>query len=247
MLLGWGVFEIVRGLEAEGYRWRWEAIPQFFVREDAETGAMRPGLLLTGLLVTLQISVASIVLSLALGIVVGVCRIVREPVLRASSRIYIELIRNTPLLVQIYVIYYVIGSALDLSRFAAGVAALTVFTAAYIAEVVRGGIESIERGQTEAAQALGLSWMQSMRHVIMPQALRRMLAPLTGQFITLIKDSSLVSVIAIMDLTLAGKTIQGTYFLSLETWLTVAALYFCMTFPLALVSRYFEKRFEYHH
>lgn len=272
-VLGWGVWRIVDALEDQGYRWRWHRIPEFFQIEyipgevaapppgdtaatvtvepalggdEAQEGRWRLGLLVVGLITTVQLSFVSILTSLALGVVVGMARIVREPVLRFCARVYIELIRNTPLLVQIYVIYYLVGSAFDMGRFAAGVAALTIFSAAYVAEIVRGGIESIERGQTEAAQAIGLSWVQTMRHVILPQALRRMMAPLTGQFITLIKDSSLVSVIAITELTLAGKTIQGSHFISLEIWLTVAALYFCMTFPLSIISRVFEKRFEYH-
>lgn len=245
LLLGGLFWGIQRGLKENGYTWRWHRIPEFLVHRDAESGDLKPGLLLTGLSMTLRLSLVAIGTSLALGIVVGLCRITTEPVLRGATRVYIELVRGTPLLVQIYAIYYLIGSALQMNKFVAGVAALTVFTSAYVGEIVRGGIESIDRGQTEAARALALSWGQAMTHVIMPQAMRRMVAPLTGQFISLIKDSSLVSVVAVTELTLAGKTIQGTYFITMEVWLTVAALYFSMTFPLSLVSRWLEKRFAY--
>lgn len=245
LLMGGLLWAIQSGLEKNGYTWRWHRIPGFILHRNEETGGLEPGLLLTGLSMTLRLSLVSIGTSLALGIVVGLCRNTTEPVLRGATRAYVELVRGTPLLVQIYAIYYLLGSALQMNKFAAGVAALTVFTSAYVGEIVRGGIESIDRGQTEASRALGLTWGQSMRHVIMPQAMRRMVAPLTGQFISLIKDSSLISVVAVTELTLAGKTIQGTYFLTMEVWLTVAALYFSMTFPLSLVSRWLEKRFAY--
>jgi polar amino acid transport system permease protein len=245
LLLGCLLWAIQRGLEQNGYVWRWSRIPGFLIHRNTETGALQAGLLLTGLWMTLRLSLVAIVTSLAAGIVVGLCRITTEPVLRGATRVYIEVVRGTPLLVQIYAIYYLLGSALQMDRFVAGVAALTVFTSAYVGEIVRGGIESIERGQSEAARALGLSKTQTMAHVIMPQAMRRMVAPLTGTFISLIKDSSLVSVVAVTELTLAGKTIQGTYFLTMEVWLTVAALYFAMTFPLSMISRWLEKRFAY--
>lgn len=245
LLIGGLLWAIQSGLEKNGYTWRWHKIPGFLVHRDAETGNLKPGLLLTGLSMTLRLSLAAIVTSLALGIIVGLCRNTTEPVLRGATRVYVEIVRGTPLLVQIYAIYYLVGSALQMNKFFAGVTALTVFTSAYVGEIVRGGIESIDRGQTEASRALGLSWGQTMTHVIMPQAMRRMVAPLTGQFISLIKDSSLVSVVAVTELTLAGKTIQGTYFLTMEVWLTVAVLYFSMTFPLSLLSRWLEKRFAY--
>lgn len=245
LLIGGLIWAIRRGMEENGYTWHWEKIPQFLVHRDEATGALEPGLLLTGLWMTLKLSFVAILTSLGLGMVVGLCRITTEPVLRGATRAYIEVVRGTPLLVQIYAIYYLIGSAMQMNKFVAGVAALTVFTSAYVGEIVRGGIESIERGQMEASRALGLSWVQAMTHVIMPQAMRRMVAPLTGQFISLIKDSSLVSVVAVTELTLAGKTIQGTYFITMEVWLTIAALYFSMTFPLALMSRWLEKRFSY--
>lgn len=232
-------------LDELGYKWRWERIPQFLVYRNETTGALAPGLLAKGFLMTLRLSLAAIVCSLVFGVIVGVCRIAQEPVLRWTTGIYIELVRGTPLLVQIYGIYFLVGSAFQMTKFVAGVTALTVFTSAYIAEMVRGGIESIDRGQMEAARTLGLSWRQSMMHVIMPQAMRRMIAPLTGQFISLIKDSSLVSVAAVTELTLAGKQIQGTYFLTMEVWITIAVLYLGMTIPLSFLSRYLERRFAY--
>jgi len=242
---GLALWYIGLSLDELGYKWRWERIPQFlFYRNDA-TGAWQAGLLAKGFVMTLKLSVVAIACSLVCGVVVGVCRIAQEPVLRWTTGIYVELVRGTPLLVQIYGIYFLVGSAFQMSKFVAGVVALTVFTSAYIAEMVRGGIESIDRGQMEASRALGLSWTQSMVHVIMPQAMRRMIAPLTGQFISLIKDSSLVSVAAVTELTLAGKQIQGTYFLTMEVWITIAVLYLGMTIPLSFLSRYLEKRFAY--
>jgi His/Glu/Gln/Arg/opine family amino acid ABC transporter permease subunit len=245
LLLGGLFWAIQRGLEQNGYVWRWQPHSGISHPSQRRDGRASGGVAADGPLDDVAAFACGDCTSLAAGIVVGLCRITTEPVLRGATRVYIEVVRGTPLLVQIYAIYYLLGSALQMDRFVAGVAALTVFTSAYVGEIVRGGIESIERGQSEAARALGLSKTQTMAHVIMPQAMRRMVAPLTGTFISLIKDSSLVSVVAVTELTLAGKTIQGTYFLTMEVWLTVAALYFAMTFPLSMISRWLEKRFAY--
>jgi polar amino acid transport system permease protein len=142
---------------------------------------------------------------------------------------YVELIRGTPLLVQIFIVYFFIGTVLNLDRFTAGVAALAVFTGAYVAEIVRAGISSIHKGQMEAGRSLGMTSAQTMRYVILPQAFKRVLPPLAGQFINLIKDSSLVSVISITDLTKAGREVVSSTFSPFEVWFTVALLYLVLT------------------
>ena len=201
-----------------------------------------PGPLLIGLWITLKISALSLVFALALGLVAGLGRVSANPAAHNLATTYVEIIRGTPLLVQIFIFYFFIGTVLELSAFTAGVAALAVFTGAYVAEIVRAGIEAVPKGQMEAARSLGMSYAQAMRHVILPQALRRTLPPMAGQFINLIKDSSLVSIIAITDLTKAGREIVSSTFAPFEVWFTVALMYLVLTGTLSWVVRRMERR-----
>jgi polar amino acid transport system permease protein len=208
----------------------------------ARKSGIRPGPLLVGLWLTLEISALSLVFALLLGVITGLGRVAHNPALRNLAATYVEIVRGTPLLVQIFIFYFFIGTVLELSAFAAGVAALSVFTGAYIAEIVRAGIESVPRGQMEAARSLGMSYGQAMRYIVLPQALRKTLPPLTGQFINLIKDSSLVSVMALTDLTKAGREVVSATFSPFEVWFTVAAMYLLLTGSLSLLVRRLEKR-----
>jgi polar amino acid transport system permease protein len=205
-----------------------------------------PGPLALGLWITLKISAISLVFSILLGLFAGLARVARNPALRDLSTVYVEVIRGTPLLVQIFIVYFFIGTVLQLPAFAAGVVALSVFTGAYVAEIVRAGIQAVPKGQTEAAQSLGLSGLQTMRHVILPQATRRILPPLAGQFINLIKDSSLVSVMALTDLTKAGREVVGSTFSPFEVWFTVAAMYLVLTGGLSWAVQRVERRLNRH-
>jgi polar amino acid transport system permease protein len=209
----------------------------------ARRDAINAGPLLHGLWLTLEISALSLVFALLLGLVVGLGRVSRNPAARDLATVYVEVIRGTPLLVQIFIVYFFIGTVLKLSAFAAGVVALSVFTAAYVAEIVRAGIEAVPNGQTEAAQSLGLSGFQTMRHVILPQAIRRILPPLAGQSINLIKDSSLVSVMALTDLTKAGREVVSSTFSPFEVWFVVALMYLALTGLLSLAVRRLEQRY----
>ncbi|RJG13094.1 amino acid ABC transporter permease [Pseudomonas cavernicola] len=200
------------------------------------------GPLLWGLWATLWISVASGVIGLLIGLFMGLCRLSRNPTLRDLSTVYVELVRGTPLLVQIFIFYFFIGTVLNLSREFAGVAALALFTGAYVAEIVRAGVQSIAKGQGEAARSLGLTAPQSMRHVILPQAFKRVLPPLAGQFISLVKDTSLVSVIAITELTKSGREAITTSFSTFEIWFCVAALYLLINLPLSQIANRLERR-----
>jgi polar amino acid transport system permease protein len=201
-----------------------------------------PGPLLIGLWMTLKISALALVFALALGLVAGLGRVASNPAARNLASTYVEIIRGTPLLVQIFIMYFFIGTVLELSPFTAGVAALAVFTGAYVAEIVRAGIEAVPRGQMEAARSLGMGYATAMRHVILPQALRKTLPPLAGQFINLIKDSALVSVIAITDLTKAGREIVSSTFTPFEVWFTVALMYLVLTGALSWLVQRLEKR-----
>ncbi len=200
------------------------------------------GPLAVGLWVTLKISALSLLFALLLGLLAGLGRVARNPAAQLLATTYVELIRGTPLLVQIFIFYFFVGTVLQLSALTAGVAALAVFTGAYIAEIVRAGIEAVPRGQMEAARSLGLSVPQAMRHVVLPQALKKTLPPLAGQFINLIKDSSLVSVMALTDLTKAGREVVASTFSPFEVWFTVALLYLLLTGTLSVFVRRLERR-----
>jgi len=201
------------------------------------------GPLMWGLWTTMWLSAASSIMALFIGLITGLCRISKNLTLRGLAVIYVEFIRGTPLLVQIFIAYFFIGTVFNLNRNVAGVGALAIFAGAYVAEIVRAGIQSIPRGQMEAARSLGMSVLQSMVHIILPQALKRILPPLAGQFISLIKDSSLVSVIAITDLTKSGREIITSTFATFEVWLTVAAMYLVVTSLLSQLVFYMERRF----
>jgi len=229
------------------YIWHWEKIPEmlfYYGSKSAEDPIVkvRMGILMMGFMLTLKISVASIFFAIIIGTVVGIARLSKEPVTRWLSLAYVELIRNTPLLVQIYIIYFFVGSLLKLTAFVAGTAALATFAGAYVGEIVRAGIQSIHKGQMEAARSLGMSYSEAMRHIILPQAFKRIIPPLAGQFISLIKDSSLVSVIALGDLAFQGQQAVARTYYAFEIYFTMAFLYLIMTFTLSMATQYVERR-----
>ena len=203
---------------------------------------IKVGPLLGGLLITLQVSVFSIFFAIIIGVFTGLARISINPVLKKLAVLYIELIRGTPLLVQIFIFYFFVATILSLDRMTAGIAALSLFAGAYIAEIVRAGIQSISKGQMEAARSLGMSYTKAMMYVILPQAMKRTLPPMAGQFISLIKDSSLVSVISITDLTKAGREVVASTFSPFEVWFTVALMYLLLTSGLSLAVQKLERK-----
>lgn len=200
------------------------------------------GPLVKGLWTTMWLSFVSGTLGMILGLITGLCRVSKNPALRGLSIIYVEVIRGTPLLVQIFIFYFFIGTVLNLDRLVAGVCALAIFAGAYVAEIVRAGIQSIPRGQTEAARSLGMNAFQTMVYIVLPQAFKRTLPPLAGQFISLVKDSSLVSVIAITDLSKAGREVITSSFATFEVWFVVAALYLAVTSILSQFIFWVERR-----
>lgn len=213
--------------------------------EDDTVGyskAWHIGPLIHGLGVTLWISLLSGLLGMVLGLVAGLCRVSTNLTLRGLAVTYVELVRGTPLLVQIFIFYFFIGTVLDLDRIIAGVLALGIFAGAYVAEIIRAGIQSIPRGQMEAARSLGMTVPQAMIYIILPQAFKRTLPPLAGQFISLIKDSSLVSVIAITDLTKSGREVISSSFATFEIWLVIAVLYLIITMALSQAIFWIERR-----
>ena len=216
-----------------------------YVMVDDKVGSTREwkaGPLAHGLWVTLWISALASVIGLVIGVITGLCRVSRNLTLRQLSITYIEIIRGTPLLVQLFIFYFFLGTVLDIGRLPSGIFALGIFAGAYVAEIIRAGIQSIPKGQMEAARSLGMNVPQAMIYIILPQAFKRTLPPLAGQFISLIKDSSLVSVIAITDLTKSGREVITSTFAVFEIWFVVAFLYLILTFTLSQVVAWVERR-----
>ncbi len=207
------------------------------------TKAWRLGPLMLGLWTTLWLSAVSSVFALFLGLITGLARISDNFTARGLAMLYVECIRGTPLLVQIFIAYFFLGTVFDLSRNVCGIGALALFAGAYVAEIVRAGIQAIPKGQMEASRSLGMTALQTMKDIILPQAFKKILPPLSGQFISLIKDSSLVSVIAITDLTKSGREIITSTFATFEVWLVVAAMYLLVTSILSQIVFYMERRF----
>ena len=189
------VWLLLRGAELSGYNWQWRKVPGFLI--SWQDGRPVAGALLRGLGVTLALTPAALLAAGLIGLAAALLRLLASPVGRVLSRVYLELVRNTPLLVQLFCLYFVLAPILGLGRMCTAILALGLFEGAYVSEIIRAGILSIDRGQWEACQVLGLNRWQSYRHVVLPQALRRMLPPLTSQAVSLVKDSALVSTIAV--------------------------------------------------
>lgn len=206
------------------------------------TMELAAGPFLKGFWTTVWLSFISGIFSLIIGLIGGLCRISKNPTLRDLSTIYVELIRALPLLVIIFITYYFFGTVLKLSHETAAIISLSLCSGAYISEIIRAGIQSISKGQTEAARSLGMGAPSTMWFIILPQAFRRILPALTGQFISLIKDTSLVSAIAIVDLTRAAQLSTTTSMKPFEMWFCAAALYLVITIPLSMLAHYLEHR-----
>lgn len=203
-------------------------------------------LLLEGAAVTVEITALSVGLGFLIGMLVGVARLAKTRLLKWLAMIYIDFIRGTPLLVQIFLIYFALpmitGTRID--PFIAAITACSINSGAYIAEIFRAGIQSIDKGQVEAGRSLGLSWYQTMRFVVMPQAFKRVIPPLGNEFIAMLKDSSLVSVIGFEELTRCGQLIIAKTYNSFEIWMAVAMLYLIMTLTISRLVAFLERRYN---
>lgn len=216
------------------YRLNWNSIYQY--RQ----------MFLRGWLTTIAISAAALVLSTFVGLVFALARRSRILPLRYFGQIYIEVVRGTPLLVQILIFFYVVFDAFGVdNRYLVGVLTLSFFSGAYISEIIRAGIESVGKSQLESARAIGLTLSQTYRYVIFPQAFRQTLPPLAGQFASLIKDSSLLSIISISEFTWNAEAINSRTFSTLESYIPLAVGYLILTLPISLWTRHLERRHKY--
>ena len=253
------------------YNWHWGFLWEYILRWDEEQQAYAPNLLLKGLATTFRLVIWSMLLASIIGIVMGIMRTSSRIFFRTVSRLYVEFIRNMPPVVFIFVFFFFISSQFvpllgidELSVNASpetialleillgppelfanvisGIICLALFEGAYITEIIRAGIQAIDKGQTEAGQSIGLTRFQTLRWVIFPQAVQKVIPPLTGQFITLIKDSSIVSLISIQELTFLAQEVAYSTQYVFEIWLFVAGVYFCICYSLALLFAKLEKR-----
>ena len=253
------------------YKWNWGRVTNFVIRFDKDSGTFVANLLLHGLATTLRLAVWGTVLATIIGLVMGYWRTCENLTLRIISRCYVELIRNIPPVVFIFIFFFFISSQIFpalgfdnidpdssfvdntifrimfgdpvlLSNFLAGMVCLAMFEGAYITEIVRAGIQSIPKGQWEASRAIGLSPFNVLRDIILPQALRKILPPLAGQFITLIKDSAIVSLISIQELTFLATEVAASTTKVFETWILVGAMYFVLCYGFALLFAWLERR-----
>jgi len=229
-LLAGALYVVLARME---YRWDWGGALDYRARFQA------------GLRMTVQLSIGALAVGLVLGTAGCLLRLARSEAPRFLGTLYVEVVRGTPLLVQLYIAYFCIPKAAgieDPSPPLVGTLALGVFAGAYIAEILRAGVESIDRGQTEAAFALGLTRTQALVHVIAPQAVRRVIPPLTGQLVSLVKDSSLLSIISVVELTKVAELRAALTYRVFESYLPLAALYLLVTFPLSRLSARLEAR-----
>lgn len=256
---------------ALNYDWRWEKIPNYLYRYKESEDRWVANLLVQGLYATIRISIYSGILALILGVILGIARCSANLTIRMLARTYLEFLRNVPPVVVIFIFFFFLSEQLitalnmeswargiarsdnnavwtflfgDMRRFPAlisGVIVLALFESAFVGEIVRAGIQSVDKGQREAARSIGMSTYQELRYIVLPQALRKVLPPLANQFITLIKDSSLVSLISVPDLTFKTVELVASTRLIFEAWLTAAAFYFVICFGLSMLFRRLEK------
>ena len=222
------------GFSRLNYTFMWENVWEYRVN------------MANGFLMTIYISAASLVLSTLLGLFFGLAQRSRLHALRIFSRIYIEVIRGTPLLVQLLIFFYVIANALGVNnRYVAGIIVMSIFAGAYLAEIIRAGVESVGGTQLETAKAIGLTRRQTYRFIVFPQVIKRVLPPLAGQFASLIKDSSLLSIIAIKEFTMAAREVNANTFSTLESYIPLAVGYLLLTIPISVMTKRLERRYSY--
>jgi len=237
--VGWVVLS---GATSMGYAWKWDRVPRYIYR--IVDGEFIPGPLLKGLLVTLNLSWISMLLALCIGLAAAILKLSGSIAGRFAAQAYVEVIRNTPILVQILIIYFIIGRIFDIPRFWCGVLCLSLYEGAFVAEIIRGAIVAVRKGQWEAGASLGLGRFDIYRDVVLPQAIPLMMPPLAGALVNLVKHSAIVSVIAVFDLATETRTAVADSFMAFELWLTAAGMYLAVTLTLSAAAWRVEKRFS---
>lgn len=234
----WGSYT---GAQNMGYNWQWYRVPQYLYSFTDD--GFQFGELLIGLAATIRLSLSAFLLACVLGLGVALFRLSGLVLGSAVAVGFLELIRNIPLLVLLYLFYYVLGPIFGFDRYTASILTLAVFHSALISEILRAGINAVPKGQWEAAKSIGMSQPQTYRYIILPQSVRFMLPPMTGEVVHLIKSSAIVSVIAVAELTTFGRNIISDTYMSFEIWFTVAIVYMVVTLILSIGVSYLERRY----
>ncbi|MEH6443145.1 MAG: amino acid ABC transporter permease [Oceanospirillaceae bacterium] len=229
------------GAQAMGYNWQWYRIPQY-IYQFTDDG-FQWGEIIIGLFKTIEISALAFGAALILGFLVVVLRLSGLVVGSAVAVAFLEIVRNTPLLVLLYLFYYVLGPIFGFDRYWASILCLTVYHAALISEIFRAGINAVPKGQWEGARSIGMETSQAYLFIILPQSVRFMLPPMTGEVVNMVKSSAIVSVIAVAELTTIGRNIISETYMSFEVWFTIAAVYLVVTLILSFGVSYVEKRY----
>lgn len=254
------------------YKWRWELIPSYIVGWHSGREEYFANILLQGLTATVRISIYASILALVLGTILGIARCSANLTVRMLARTYLEFLRNIPPVVVVFIFFFFLSQQLidafnldrwaraiarqddiaiwefffgDMRRFPSllsGVIVLALFESAFVGEIVRAGIQAVPKGQREAARSIGMSWAQELRYVVFPQAFKKVLPPLANQFISLIKDSSIVSLISVQELTYKTTELVASSRMIFEGWITTAAFYFTLCFGLSRLFSHLEKR-----
>lgn len=260
---------------ALNYKWRWDRIPNYILRWSEKDGAWVSNLLLQGFITTIRISIYSGILALILGVILGISRVSNNLTVRMLARTYLEFLRNIPPIVVIFIFYFFLSEQLiaalnieswargisrqedngiwtfffgDMRRFPAlisGVIVLALFESAFVGEIVRAGLQSVDKGQHEAALSIGMGPLNKLWFIILPQAVQKVLPPLANQFITLIKDSAIISLISVQELTFKTVELVASTRMIFEAWITTAAFYFLLCFSLSLLFRRLERSKKY--
>jgi polar amino acid transport system permease protein len=272
MMIGWAIWWFVDRIDGTlKYRWDWSIIPRFLVKTDLKTGATVPNVLLEGLFTTLRLAVWGLLLAMLIGLVMGMARTSKRLFFRLIAGTYVMLVRNIPPLVFVFIVVFFVASQLLtplginnaiarmspeakawmsilfgpprlIENFLSGLLCLSLFAGAYVTEIVRAGIESVPRSQLEAGESLVLTRWEIMRFIVMPQALRKVLPPLAGQFIQMVKDSSLVSLVSVQELSFMAMDIQVSTQKVFEVLIFTGGLYFVICYGLSLLFGYLERR-----
>ena len=240
-VIGGIVYVAYNGSQAMGYNWQWYRVPQYFYRLTDD--GVQWGEIMIGLVKTLQLSATAFGIALALGLLVALLRLSGLLVGSAVALVFLEIVRNTPLLVLLYLFYYVLGPIFGLDRYWASILCLAVYHAALISEIFRAAINAVPKGQWEAAKSIGMGQAQAYRYIVLPQSVRFMLPPMTGEAVNMIKSSAIVSVIAVAELTTMGRNIISDTYMSFEIWFTIAVVYMAVTLILSIGVSYVEKRY----
>ena len=241
VVIGFIISSAYNGSQAMGYNWQWYRIPQYFYTFTDD--GFQWGEIAIGLVKTVELSLLAFFLSLVLGLIIALLRLSNLIVGRAISIVFLEIVRNTPLLVLLYLFYYVMGPIFDLDRYVASILCLGVYHGAMISEILRAGIKAVPLGQWDGAKSIGMSSTQVYRHIVLPQSIRFMLPPLTGEAVNMIKSSAIVSVIAVAELTTIGRNIISDTYMSFEIWFTIAVVYLIVTLILSIGISFVERQF----